>query len=311
MDAASAITCLAVAIVFFWSGIGKLRAIASSGETLRALRLPEVAPRTLVSALAAGELAVAVGIVLAPPAATVAAAIGTLLAACFLAVVIRAWSLGSTDPCGCFGAGDRSVIGPALIVRNSALVVVAALATAALLTGARGFPAIFTSPVSTLPPLVAAAAVGALAASIARTHERNAAAPSLAHVPGLIDLRSGRIDLIERLVLGRAQLLVFVKPGCASCVAVLDSIDSLADELAERVDVRIVAGVRAGDTLSAALEREPRVTTVDLDDAVARSLDVTTRRPVGVLVGRDGNAVQPYAEGADQIQQLADTIAVS
>lgn len=332
MDTASAILALGLAAVFAVSGVAKLRTLADAAATLDALRLPAPAPRALVGALAVGELSLAIGLLLPPPLLLIAA-IGTVaLCAVFLIVVVRAHRLGSTDSCGCFGTADETPIGTALVVRNSVLLTVAVLLLGLVAAGARGVPAVAaaaSADATTALPLLAAAALVALAVVIVRAHTPAAVAPAPS-APGLTEaapdgdtaastptmptsmhlyeLSTKRMVDYRARAFGRAQLLVFIKPGCGSCTATTSYLDEHADALGRVVDVTVAAASDTLDELDGMLGAAPQLTALDLASRTGASLGVGNRRPLAALIATDGSIVEPLALDAGEIAELIDVL---
>ncbi|ALJ19039.1 hypothetical protein AOA12_03595 [Microbacterium sp. No. 7] len=297
----------------------------ASAQTLSALRLPVVAPRTLLGLLAVVEILIALGILLAPPTLIIAAIGATAFSAAFLLVVVRAYRLGSREDCGCFGESDHSRIGPALIVRNAVLLVVSAFLLALALTGATGVPGVVQSlgagDAGALLSLAAAAAAAALAWAVLRARATApvgadgeavpAAQPPPASTPSLLVLsrESGKVlDLASRARL-RAQLAIFVKPGCGSCTQVMAHLDEHADAVRAVAEVSVIAGVAAFESVESVASADPRVTALDIGGLVGNRLaDDSQYRPIAALLATDGSVVEPVAIGRDQVIELIDVL---
>jgi uncharacterized membrane protein YphA (DoxX/SURF4 family) len=118
------VSAIALAAVFVWAAVAKLRAPVGTEQAFRAMRLRHSG--LAARAVPVGELAVAVALVVSPRVGGVVA-LGALAAmSTVLVVVIRG---GRQVPCACFGATRIRPIGPGDLVRNSALM---ALALAAI-----------------------------------------------------------------------------------------------------------------------------------------------------------------------------------
>ena len=324
MHTASAIIALAITVVFASSGVAKLLSLPASAHTLGALRLPAVAPRTLVSALAAAELLIAIGVLLAPPLLAIAAAGATLLSVAFLIVVIRAHRLGSTEDCGCFGAADHSRIGRPLIVRNAVLLGVSAALLLLALFGAGGVASLVTASLDgDLGPLLtvgAAALIAALAFAIARSGtapavaepEAPATAPEEKPVSApllVLDTASNTIIDLARRARVRAQLAVFIKPGCLACEHVTEHLDEHTEALEAVVDTTVIAHAPAFAQLDALTEADSHVTAIDVGGVVGNSLvGAGSRRPIAALIATDGSVIEPIAEASSEIIELIDVI---
>ncbi len=113
---------LALAGVFAFAGVQKLRDPLGTRRTMRALRLPAVP--ILAVALPAAELVTAAGLVFFP-------AVGGALALALLVIFIVLMALdiaeGRDTPCGCFGPRSTKPISSTDVGRNVVLAVGAVL----------------------------------------------------------------------------------------------------------------------------------------------------------------------------------------
>lgn len=333
MGAASAILALTLAVVFAASGVGKLRALTAAAASLRALRLPVLAPRAVVAAVSLCEVGIAVGLLMPTPMLLVAAGSASGLSLAFLVIVYRAYRMGSTDDCGCFGASAPTRIGTPLLVRNTLLVVVAGVLLACAVAGAPGVAGVVddvsAGEIGALLPIVAAMLVAALVAALAwATGESRApslgardAGPATVGAPDaegheqrpaeliVWDPTSGVvIDLASRAYV-RAQMVVMVKPGCYACTLALEHLDSRATVLAQVVDVTVVVRASAGASVSEVLAHEPHASVVDIGDRAAWAVaGEELVAPLAVLVGTDGVIVEPVARGPEEVIALVDAI---
>ena len=114
---------LVLAVVFAWAAVAKLRTPAPTTTSFHGLGLP--AAPVLAKAVPAVELAVAVGLVLAPG---LAAWVALALLLGFSVVIARAVAAGSTVTCACFGAAaaadddeDARPVSVVELVRNAGL----------------------------------------------------------------------------------------------------------------------------------------------------------------------------------------------
>lgn len=319
MHTASALLSLTLAAVFAASGVTKLRALPRSDETLNALRLPVIAPRTLVGLLAGAELIIAIGVLFGRPVVAIGAGLAALLSAAFLVVVARAHRLGSTDDCGCFGDAGHSRIGPRLIARNAVLLAISlAFFTLVTIGSGDGVPSLFTAlaagdagPVVTV---IVAAAVAALAVFTFSSPPADAApvvpdrevAPAMARI-AVLD-RDGRVRDLTLHARAKAQLAVFVKPGCQACTGVLDYLDTFGDEVAPVATVTVIADAAAAASVTDLTTLAPYAEAIDVGGVVGEGLVGHRRRPIAALVATDGSIVEPVAEGRDQIIELIDVI---
>lgn len=311
MNAASALLSVGVALIFVLSAIGKLRALDAAESTMRALRLPAIAARTAVVTLAIVELVVAAGLLFPHPASLIAATATTALALCFLGAVLRAYLLGSREDCGCFGAGT-SPISLRLILRNIALLLVTTLLTVLAWQSVDLFTAI-TAPYASAVLLVVISA--ALLAAVLWL-SISSPAPELAEaVDAVTDERKPHVVLLEptsgiprdlsAASSWRAQLLVFVKPGCGSCNDVVAELERRSDALSSVASTSLIVSAPAGHAPHE--HPDPRYL-LDPADLNARSIGVGARRPVAALLATDGSIVRPLAHGRDEIVQLLDAL---
>ena len=166
MSELAAAAALVLAIVFGWAGVAKLRHHQATVTSFRGLGLPAAAALAVVVPLV--ELAVAVGLVLAP-ALTAWAALALLLA--FTFVIGRAVVAGSTVACACFGGtsatggDDDRPVSTIELVRNAGLGALAIVAGGAG-AGALHWPALPALVIVTV--LVALARVAFAAADLRR-----------------------------------------------------------------------------------------------------------------------------------------------
>jgi uncharacterized membrane protein YphA (DoxX/SURF4 family) len=120
------LAALILAAIFAWAGIAKLGARRRTARTFRALQLPS--PDSLAIAVPVVELALAVGLVLAPGWAAAGA---LALLAAFSVFLARAVRAGVDVGCGCFGSAGNEPVSYVELVRNGLLGLAAAVALAA------------------------------------------------------------------------------------------------------------------------------------------------------------------------------------
>ena len=122
---------LVLAAVLAWAAIAKVRDRRGTARSFAGLGLPS--PRLLASAVPAGEVAVAVGLVVAPARAAWAA---LALVLAFSVVIARAVVSGASVPCACFGGGGAGAgaarpVSVVELVRNAGLGALAIVASGA------------------------------------------------------------------------------------------------------------------------------------------------------------------------------------
>lgn len=132
------IAALALAVVFAWAAVVKLRDLPRTRRSFAALGLRPA--RHLAVLIPCFELATA-GALLFVPTWGAFAAIGLLCA--FSALLVRVLVDGRTVACGCFGGTGAEPVGPQDIVRNLGLLLGAVVALWAT-PGAWSLPAILT-----------------------------------------------------------------------------------------------------------------------------------------------------------------------
>ena len=116
------VSAVVLAVVLAWAAIAKLRTPALTVESFRAMGVP-VALARLVPVV---ELVLAVGLVVLPAPAGVAAA--PVLVA-FTMVLMRAIGRGVTVGCNCFGSSRSEPVSSVELVRNAMLLGLAVVAT--------------------------------------------------------------------------------------------------------------------------------------------------------------------------------------
>ena len=141
---------LVLAAVFGWAGLAKLRARDATERTFRAFGL--AAPRALAVGVPVTELILAVGLVLVPSWAALAA-LAVLVG--FSTILARAMRAGVDVGCGCFGTARRAPVSFVELVRNGLLALGAVVAAQA---GSPGWP--------DLPAVILVATATAMAAVV-------------------------------------------------------------------------------------------------------------------------------------------------
>jgi hypothetical protein len=126
MSSVGSAGAVALAVLFAFAAVAKLRARPATVRSFTALGLP--APATMAVLVPALEMLIALVLVLDAPAGSVAALV-TL--AFFTAFVAKRLSEGSTVPCACFGASSNQPLSPFDLARNVGLLALGALALAA------------------------------------------------------------------------------------------------------------------------------------------------------------------------------------
>ncbi len=303
-------------LVLAFSGTAKLHASAAAERSVTALRLERwiSRPRLAITSLALIELACAVCMVTGTGAVYLAAVVvAWAMTVGFLVVAVRASRLGSSEDCGCFGEMVASPVGTVMTRRNLALVTVASLSavSAFLCLVAGRTPSLFGGGVESAgAALVAVLAciVGALGFAGSRHSARPAAREQVnpRGTPALVAALDGEVvDPLQRALRGRAQLLVFVRPGCSSCDDVTDAAQS--SPLGE-VEPRIVMAVGDGGHVPRDRSERAALAHADLSGTLAEHLGLPAGRPAAALVTTEGRILMPFAEGREQVLDLISTV---
>jgi peroxiredoxin len=279
VPAALLLARLVLAVVLGAAGVAKLRDRGATAEALAAFGAPGRSLTTLALVLPIAELLIA-GALLPRRAAWWGALAALALLAAFTAAVARALARGQRPDCRCFGQLGSSPIGAWTLVRNGALLALAALVA----VGGRGDPG--PSAVAWLlglpPPHRALAMIGLLGAALlalvalqmvrlsrlqaeilarlggiedqlesggGRPAEREEAAPPDKGLPvgapapefELPDLDGRPRSLGLLLAVGRPVLLLFTGPACDPCLALVPDIRRWAREHAATLTLALVS----------------------------------------------------------------------
>lgn len=306
MLALATLPALVLAAVFAVSGAGKLLDLGAAPSTLRALRVTGLPARPTVAAVATLELLTSAGLLLGTgPTAVTASCVALALTLLFLATGMRAQTMASTDECGCFGPVASTRVGPAMTARNASLCALAGLT----LAGAVADPTLpslavrlISSPLATAGVVLGTVAVAMIASSL----RISPADPPADGVPdaALITPDGDVVVPRQRALRGRAQLLLFVRRGCASCENIIARMTWDGELLETLVDVRLIVPVGDGSPLAAAEEGMH----ADPTGEFAAALGIPSERPAGVLLTTSGELLHPLAVGGDATAALIDTM---
>lgn len=317
-DGADVAVPLGVAATFVVSGAAKLRDVAATRTALTDLGLPRpFRTAALARALGPAELLLGIAVlVCSGPAASVALASVGVLAVVFTVVVAGVLARRRTVHCNCFGAASTGPLTRWSLVRNVMLVgaVVLALLDPAVARGvpgrllaldAEGRTWLLAVVLGGVAVVVVQRRHGALAARLADL-EALVAGPTAAGPPPVIpDVGVRDLVGIERslptLVRERAQLLVFLRPGCDGCAMSARHVPGWSSSLGHAVQVRAVTtatfdafAAEYRDLCDDALYVTPSV----LDALGVRSV------PSAVLLGTDGTVAAGPLVGQDAIAEL-------
>lgn len=279
------------------------------------------------------ELVLGLGIVLVPAPWNLAPVVGaTVLVVAYLGLVVVALRAPAAVSCGCFGADDDTPVSRRTLARNILLVVAAVLA---LVDAALGGAVIGRL----VDPVTWGWVLGALLAVLVTWLAVPAAGP--AGVPGLSEaLRDDGPEAVDDdlddyvreeipevrvldpegyetglrdLAARRAQLLLFLSPGCGSCAGIARDLPRWRERQLP-IDVRAVVNGAALEMPGAPVWVETAL--VDPNGQAAQALKVHGT-PGAVLLGTDGmlaggpvlgsGAVREfYVEIAEQLEAAAD-----
>lgn len=317
---------LMLAVVFAFSGYGKLGDDAgATTQEWTDLGVPDALNVDwLRRAHPWGELALAIGLVAAPGVSAVVIAAGaTALCVIYLFLVARAIARPEPTDCACFGENARAPITTRTVVRNVVLL--------ALAVGSVAHAVAFGSPLSTLVQSPAswwwllAVAVAALTAYLIAPPTAVAAPAdvtefepgvqssgdageylrTLTPLANLVD-RDGLTYSIVDLSRARAQLLLFVNPGCGSCPDVVAKVPQWRTELPE-LQIRLVV-TQPFEDLEVSQPEWVQYAMHDPEGQASRMLRII-HTPTAVLLGTDGMLAGGPTAGTAAIGSFMDDIA--
>jgi peroxiredoxin len=335
-----------LAIVFAAAGIAKLRDRAGTAEMLRAFGLPRAATGAFARLLPLAELAVAIALVPTVSGRWGALAAAALLVA-FTAAIVVNLMLGRKPECRCFGQVASAPIGPATLVRNVALLAIAALV--ALEPAAEADPLVFAWLGARLTWVAGAAVVLGflviqtfLMLQILRQqgrmllrleaiegsghafgfdgHANGVASHEHAHVglplgtPApefeLPSLAGKRASLAELLALDRRLVLLFAHPSCGPCEALLPEVATWQTEHEEQLTLAIVSEGAPKENRRV-FERYGFRHIVLQDGTAVSDAYQAFGTPAAVVVEADGSIGSGVAAGADAIRELVANAAAA
>ncbi|MFI6045264.1 peroxiredoxin family protein [Nocardia sp. NPDC051321] len=309
---------LVVAVVFGWAAWAKLADRPGTRQGLQDFGIPTAVLGAAVWGLPAVELVVAVAVL--PSQTAVWAGVGALvLVAAFTTVVIGLLARGRRPACSCFGAASSAPIGPATLVRNTALAVLTGLVVwgsvryddvpqqlpldrAVGLAAIIVFAALMLRGQLELAQLRRELAKGLAARKPRQPLPVGATAPRFA-----FDSTDGqRRSLDEAVALGLPVLLLFFSPGCPPCESIAAELPRWRERLAVTTVV-IGTGHMAANTQWA---REHGVDPVLVpgDSAIVARYGLTGT-PSAVLIDTEGRIASHLEGGSYAISDLVETIA--
>lgn len=304
---------LLVAAVLLTSGLAKVARPADQRAAFASMDVPAPLRRPLVIRCHPWfEILLGIALVSLPhPADAAPATLALLLLTAYLVLVWRVVARGGQATCRCFGSLGASRVGPRTVLRNALLVALAAV-SAADAWGEGSVPRRLADLDGEEWWWLAAAAVTAALAVLVL--ERTGG-PTGSSTSGYLRLPVPDVPVrhphgveqsLRELATGRAQLLLFLSPGCGPCVTVARRLPSYAERLPD-VDVRVVSGLAAEYVDQHAPEWLPFLL-FETDQEVSDVLGITGR-PVAVLLGRDRLLAAGPVRGPEAIDALVDDVA--
>jgi thiol-disulfide isomerase/thioredoxin len=319
--------------VFAVAAVSKLTDRAGTREALAQFGVPAGLVAPGAAALPLAELVTA-GLLVARTTAVAGAILAVTLLGLFTGAIAVSIARGRRPACRCFGQLSASPVGGRTLVRNVALMAVAAGVLAAELAAPAPDPVHATLHASTTGVLVgiialavvALAAAGRLALALMRAYgrmllrvdalERRLAdlgldevdepLPELGLRPGTVAPLASAARIDGRPFVpepGKPLLMLFTSPHCGPCTELLA--DVAAWQEAHRDRLSIVVAVDAPVHGAAGVARRYDLETVIADEGsvLADAFDARGT-PSAVLVDGDGNVGSWLAAGADPIREL-------
>ena len=334
---------LLLAAVFAAAGIAKLADLRGTRLAVREFGAPAILVRPLTLGLPLAELAVA-ALLLYGPTRAVGGAGGLALLALFAAAIAVSLARGRAPDCHCFGQLHSSPASWRTLARNGVL---AGLAVAPLYAGVTGeTPSAFAWAGAAGTMEILAIAAGAVAVALLsggvlaflsltrsygsvllqleRIKERLAEAgieidehepqPELGLEPGTVappfaavDTTGADVSLDDLLAPGLPLLLLFTSSSCGPCSALLPTVAAWQDEHAHELTIAVANGSDRETSRAEAEEHGLEHMLVDESLALFEALEANST-PNAVLVAADGTIASWAAAGADEIEQLLETV---
>jgi peroxiredoxin/uncharacterized membrane protein YphA (DoxX/SURF4 family) len=330
---------LGLAATFAVAGIGKISAPNRTRRALEQFGVPRKFTRVAGAMLPLCEFFVALGLVRRATVHLAAGAALGLLCAFTAAVIVSLWN-GRKLECACFGGTRPSPIGAWTIGRNLILATVSAV----LLLFAPSREFVRPGPSGGLPQpaaivLAVGLGLGLLGSGLAvfrgarrhcaadgfpaaiSTFFGNKARPMFKRVrpPGLVigtnappfalPLLDGGIVTLESLVQGgRSALMVFARPGCGQCAALIPALARLQESRGKNLRVAVIC---LGDPESSRRmigRCTIKIAATDDKAQIARLFRVPGV-PSAVLIGPQGAIASETVAGAQALNKLMTELA--
>jgi uncharacterized membrane protein YphA (DoxX/SURF4 family) len=330
MDALDLIARIVLALVFALSGAAKLRDPQGTRRAMRDFGMPR-----LVVPVAAGALPlieIAITLLLLPPATALWAAVAAIALLLAFTTAIG-WQLarGKRPDCHCFGALSGGPIGAKTLARNGLLLALG-IGVAVLTWDAAAVPGFATGEPALLATVAALGGVLLLGAgaqvvlvytvyqrlsrrlveldSVVRTsHDRaqrriaGEVVPPVVGEPAAVlelpDLRGAMFDLAS--MRGRELLLVFVRPGCWACHAILpDLLERAAKPPPDDADLVVIARGSPDENQDLQPLQAPVLLSPSASVAAAFGVAGT---PAALRIDGSGRVASDLAIGIDQVRR--------
>lgn len=292
-------------LVFATAAIAKLVDQEAFRKALLDFHVPARLVRPVARLLPAGELAVAVALVLQPSARF--GAIGAaLLLALFIIGIAGAIARGEAPDCNCFGQVSSSPAGPRTLVRNVALAAVAVFVAAYGAGRDLGAWSGSRSAAELVAVVLGGAAAGlAIAAwklrgdnARLKTELDKAEASLELFPPGLpvgaaapefaLESVDGQtVSLTSLLARNRPIAMVFVSPNCAPCRLMAPDLAGWQRTLSDRLSIVLIASGPAAETRAFA-QRHKMTDVLIQKEAEVFNAYRANASPSIVIVNRDG-----------------------
>lgn len=325
-----------IAVVLVLSGGAKLLAPAATLRGMAELGVPRAFQRRwLAIAFAAAEILVGLALVFGAGAVRFGAALVALaMMLGFTGLVARALLRGADASCECFGALSRDRLDGWTLGRNVVFVLAAVAAVLAGPAAPSLLGAVVAAPPAALALLlvvwIALALIAVLlrwaliergAAREARTALEDGAVAASASGPvptPAAELAIGspipRAELVnaegmtlqlDRLVRGRAVLLLFVKAGCGGCKPVAERFDDWLARIGDTVELRVATSSRPAEMAASYPQFGDRVRYGAMGASRALGIEGI---PAAVVLGNNGVIASPVARGIQEIEALVNGV---
>jgi uncharacterized membrane protein YphA (DoxX/SURF4 family)/peroxiredoxin len=303
-------------VIFATAALGKLANLARSRETMVEFGVPARMSAPAGSALPFVELVCALPLLI-NPAARWAALACLCLTLLFTGGVANALRQGRTPACNCFGEISAQPIGTRTLLRNAAIIALAAF----VLVAAPG--ASLSSWAHTLTVACTVAGLALLAAALlaiqllnyrrgARPAQPAVASATAALTPGdqapdveLTGADGDRLRLGDLRTRGLPLVLVFASPTCGPCMALLPELARWSVALSERLTlVAIESGLPDSTMAPGTTQLGGEIVMLSEPGRAAAAAYHVEATPTGVALDVDGRLIFPPALGAGAIEQL-------